>query len=289
MTLHLAVTGGKGGVGKTTVAVNVAVALLLRGYRVLLVDADVDNPNDHINLGVEIHRLQDISIFTPKINVDKCVKCSECVKNCPENAILSIPGIPPILFEDRCSGCRVCQLVCRYDAVSNKGRIIGYIFTGSYNKLNLVGAELEIGEARSPLVVKALINHVKSISNGYDIVVIDTPPGVQSTVIQAIRIVDLALVVTEPTPLGLHTLRLSLDALDRLGIPRFMVINRSNISDRVKAEIYSYANKHRVHVATEIPFSKALIESSVKGVPVANEGASMFRGLAEFIEGNLKG
>lgn len=291
MTLYLAVTGGKGGVGKTTVAVNVAVTLLLKGYKVLLVDADVDNPNDHINLGVEIHKLQDISIFTPSIDTNKCAKCGECAKNCPENAILSIPNTLPILFEDQCSGCKICQLVCRYNAISNKGKMLGYIFTGFYNKLNLVGAELKPGEARSPLVAKALINHVKNISNDYDIVVIDTPPGIQNTVIQSIRIANLALIVTESTPLGLHTLRLSLNALDKLNIPRVIVINRSDVSNEVKAEVYSYASRYGVHVAIEIPFNKALIESSIKGVPIATRDSPLtqvFKRLAEFIEQSLK-
>jgi len=293
LTLYLAVTGGKGGVGKTTVAVNVAVTMMLRNYKVLLVDADVDNPNDHLNLGVEIHVLKSISIFTPNINANKCVKCSECVRVCPENALLSMPGMFPVLFRDQCSGCRICQLICKYDAISNMDKILGYIFKGVYNRLDLIGAELNPGEARSPLLAKALIDYVKENSSIYDIVVIDTPPGVQNTVIQSIRIADLALVITEPTLLGLSTLRLSLNALDKLNIPRVIVINRSNISDSIKREIYDYAIKHGVHVAIEIPFSKVLIDSSIKSIPVTALTEDLpiieiFRRLTDFIEQSLK-
>jgi ATP-binding protein involved in chromosome partitioning len=47
----IAVASGKGGVGKTTVAVNLALALLKLGHKVGLLDADVYGPNVPIMLG----------------------------------------------------------------------------------------------------------------------------------------------------------------------------------------------------------------------------------------------
>ena len=48
----LAVASGKGGVGKSTVAVNLALGLAQAGYRVGLLDADVHGPNVPLMLGV---------------------------------------------------------------------------------------------------------------------------------------------------------------------------------------------------------------------------------------------
>src|ERR1700756_4471320 len=48
----IAVTGGKGGVGKTTVSTNLAVAIAAQGREVMLVDADLGLANVDVLLGI---------------------------------------------------------------------------------------------------------------------------------------------------------------------------------------------------------------------------------------------
>ena len=50
------VTSGKGGVGKTSLAVNIATEFAKRGYRTVLVDTDLGLANTHILSGVQPHR-----------------------------------------------------------------------------------------------------------------------------------------------------------------------------------------------------------------------------------------
>ena len=47
----IAVGSGKGGVGKTTIAVNLAIALARMGHKIGLLDADIYGPNVPLMLG----------------------------------------------------------------------------------------------------------------------------------------------------------------------------------------------------------------------------------------------
>src|SRR5438270_2946250 len=84
----IAVSSGKGGVGKSTVAVNLAVALALDGAKVGLMDADVYGPNVPIMLGVDRER--------PEVDVNKLIPVEAYGVKLISMAILQ-PGDKPMI------------------------------------------------------------------------------------------------------------------------------------------------------------------------------------------------
>jgi len=266
----VAVTGGKGGTGKSTVAVNLAVSLRMKGKEVMLIDADVDGPNDAVLLGVRIENGEDISFFKPVIKVEKCIKCGKCAEVCLENALVHVKNQVPLLFEELCSGCGSCLIACPVEAIDEDKKLLGKIYISEVDGIRLVTGELRPTEARSPLVAMKTKERAYEIAKNeeFDIVLVDTAPGVHNPVVRALQGADFALAVTEPTPLGAHDLSRILSLTKELTLPTKVVLNRADIEGGLKKAIYEICEDFDVDIVSEIPFDKKLLEAYVRGVPV---------------------
>jgi len=88
-------------------------------------------------------------------------------------------------------------------------------------------------------------------------VILDAPPGAGCPVIETVRGADFCILVTEPTPFGLH-LRIIVEILEEMDIPHGVVINRVGISDR--REVYEYCEKEGIPVLLEIPYQRRIAE-----------------------------
>ncbi|MFX0097373.1 MAG: P-loop NTPase [Candidatus Hodarchaeota archaeon] len=65
----IAVTGGKGGIGKSMVSSNLALVLANSGYKVGLFDLDFYGPSDHIILGIsDIYPKEEKGIIPPEVH-----------------------------------------------------------------------------------------------------------------------------------------------------------------------------------------------------------------------------
>jgi len=291
----IAVTGGKGGTGKTTVAVNLAVALSMDGRRVMLVDADVDGPCCAMLLGAKLGAGEEIKTFKPMIDATKCTGCSKCVEVCHEHALVGLHGQTPSFFEELCSGCKACQLVCEAGAVKGDWKVLGTVYITEVNGIKLVMGELKPTEARSPIVARATMQRaIKELKDGYNIMVVDTAPGVHNVVAQALWEADLALAVTEPTPLGAHDLGLIMDLTGEFGLPTEIVLNRADIPGGLKDKVVKISQDRGVKIVAEVPMDDELLRSYISGEPVVKKSpdspaAATLLSLARHVLETLKG
>ena len=250
----ISIASGKGGTGKTTVATNLAVSLK---SDVQILDCDVEEPNSHLFIQPVIEKVKTITTPVPEVDMGKCSLCGKCGEICQFKAIVVI-GDTVLVFHELCHSCGGCVLVCPEKAITETGRELGVIEQGHRNGLEFVHGRLRVGEAMSP----PLIKKVREYTRPGILTIIDAPPGTSCPVIACMTGADFVLLVTEPTPFGLHDLKLAVGAVNILGIPCGLVINRSDIgNDQVKI----YAKQENIPVLMEIPFDRRIAEAYSRG------------------------
>jgi MinD superfamily P-loop ATPase len=165
-----------------------------------------------------------------------------------------------LTFPDLCHGCGGCSLLCPKKAISESGKEIGVIEKGHAGEVAFVHGKLNVGEILSPPVIRA----VKNLRDPHTITIIDAPPGTACPVIAAIKDSDFCVLVTEPTPFGLHDLQLAVEVVQKLGIQSGVVINRSDLGDDAVAE---YCNAKGIPVLMHIPFDRDIAVAYSRGIP----------------------
>ena len=268
----IAITGGKGGTGKSTFAVLLALDLIKKGKKVVLADCDVECPNDYLILGEKLKKsVKRVFADFPVLDKKKCTKCGICVKTCRENAIFQPrdkKGEPdyPIFIKDLCSGCGACWTVCPFGAIKTKKEETGKIYLNKIkNKFFLITGLAKAGlEETGPVVTetkKFALNLTKKIKADY--VLFDTAAGTHCPVISALIGCDSAFAVTEPTPMGAYDLSLILDLCKKLKVPVKIILNQANLGDKKRIE--KVAERFKIRIEKEIPYSKKIVEAYSKG------------------------
>jgi len=269
----LAVASGKGGTGKTTVALNLACVLEDDPW---LLDCDVEEPNTALFLKVRRRVEEIVSLPVPEVDESLCDGCGECGKFCVYHAIVSF-GTVPLVFPEMCHGCGGCILVCPRKAIRETDRRLGVVATSKSRRITLVEGRLDVGTILSPPLIRAVKTRLPKGRTA----VVDAPPGTSCPVVAAVKGADYVLLVTEPTPFGLHDLRLAVDLVRALGLPFGIVVNRKGIGDdRVEA----YCAAEKIPVVLEIPDDRRIAEAYARGrliVEALPEYRSLFERLAE--------
>ncbi len=256
----ISVASGKGGTGKTTISTNLAAAL---HEKVTFLDCDVEEPNAHLFLRPEIEKNDKVYTLIPEIDEDRCDQCRKCVDICRFGAI-TVVGKSFLLFPELCHSCGGCIVVCPQKCLSEGKRELGYIESGKSGTISFHHGVLRIGEAMSPPLIKQLRKECSTA----DPVIIDAPPGTSCPVIAAMHGVDYIVLVTEPTPFGLHDLQLAHETVKELGIPCGLVINRADLGD---SKVQEYAKDNNLPILLEIPYSKQIAELYSRGIMMVDE------------------
>ena len=242
----ISVASGKGGTGKTTVATNLALSI----GKVRFIDCDVEEPNANIFLKAKIREHQDVPIKIPEINRRKCDYCGKCSEFCVYNALAVVPS-DVLVFPELCHSCGGCALVCPKDAISWNEQIIGKLEHGQAKNIDFYHGLLNVGEMQAVPVIKELKKKIAKEGN----VIIDAPPGTSCPVIESINSSDYCILVTEPTPFGLHDLKLAIAVVRHLYIPFGVIINRDGVGDK-KVEMYCQTKK--IPILMKIPQSEEI-------------------------------
>lgn len=255
--MQIAVASGKGGTGKTLLST--CLIKVLADENTILIDADVEEPNAALSFMQPVLETQAVHRLVPQINPDLCTLCGECSTICNFNALVVLPD-RVMVFKELCHSCGACTHLCPQAAISEKKHPIGVIEkTPLANYGTLLTGRLNIGEAQSPPLIKA----TKEQGSASEQRIVDCPPGTTCAMIEAIRDSDYCLLVTEPTPFGMHDLELSLEAVKMLGIPGGLVVNRWQGDDQTLVDL---SHKTGLPILARIPFSSELARAYMRGL-----------------------
>jgi len=256
----VSIASGKGGTGKTTVATSLALVI---GKTTQFLDCDVEEPDAHIFLKPEFRKSTVVSVPIPKVDKSQCDFCGKCAQICAYNA-LAVLKDDVLIFPPLCHGCGGCSLLCPQKAITEINREIGFVEIGDSGDLQFVHGRLNIGEAMSPPLIRAVKEHIDINKT----VVIDAPPGTSCPVIEAIKETDFCILVTEPTPFGLNDLVLAVEVVRELKIPYGVVINRAGLGDE---KVALYCEETRIPVLMHIPFDREIAVLYSSGIPLVAE------------------
>jgi MinD superfamily P-loop ATPase len=264
----ISIASGKGGTGKTTLAVNLAFALADHADEpVRLLDCDVEQPNDHLFVRPTGRMHTVVAAGKPDWNADACTHCGRCAEVCRYNALAALEQ-EIMIFPELCHACGACTHVCPTGAMGEARANVGAVETGRGAGFDFVRGTLNLGQVLTPLVIGAVRERVSEEA----INIIDSAPGTACAAAAGIEGSDVAVLVTEPTPFGVHDLELAIDLCADLGVPAGIVVNRSDGRDETVEEL---ADSTGAEIIGRLPYRRAWAECYARGGVIVQEHEEM--------------
>jgi MinD superfamily P-loop ATPase len=261
--MKIAVASGKGGTGKTTVAVSLYhyMSTLLTS-RVKLIDCDVEEPNDALFFSDStVVSQQNAYRLIPRIDTEKCTFCRRCSDWCVFNALVIIPGarlaeVDPGL----CHSCGACLAACSYDAITEEQDLLGTITSFKLKTgAGLTEGKLKIGSAMQTALIRQLKTEA---SDAEEWLLLDAPPGTSCPVVETISDADYVILVTEPTPFGLYDLTIMVKLIRNINKPFGVIINKSGTGEE---DLKNFLHENSISILGQIPFSREFASQYAQG------------------------
>jgi MinD superfamily P-loop ATPase len=260
---ELVVISGKGGTGKTTLLGSFAA---LAGGSALA-DCDVDAPDLYLLLHPDIHHQDEFRAGQlAVVDEESCTRCGRCLEVCRFEAITPDLKVEPL----NCEGCGACRVVCPVGAVELQERVAGDWFRGTTKYGPMVYARLRPTEENSGKLVALVRKEARALAGqeGIDLLLTDGPPGIGCPVIASVGNADLALVVTEPTPSGIHDLERALTLCRHFRVAAMVCVNKFDLNPSLDKQIREFCARSHTAVTESIPFDESVPRAIGQGVPL---------------------
>ncbi|MBT3321771.1 MAG: P-loop NTPase [Anaerolineae bacterium] len=260
--MEIVVASGKGGTGKTTVATSLAMVASEQNT-IRFLDCDVEAPNARLFLDPELDTVKEVGILIPNVDDDTCTYCGKCAEVCQFHAIAVI-GKKTLVFPELCHGCGSCTLVCPENAITEELDVMGVLESGNAIKnIDFAQGVMNIGEPMAVPIIRELKRWAPAKASAIEIR--DSPPGASCPVVETIRGADFALLVTEPTPFGLHDLKQVVEITKEFEMPTGVVINRDGIGNNA---VEAYCEEVGIPIMMRIPMERRIAEAIASGKPL---------------------
>jgi len=258
--MKIAIASGKGGTGKTTLSVNLAL-FLSEKYRVVLTDLDVEEPNSGLFLKGDVVEKVPKYKMIPKWNPEKCILCGNCQTVCNFHAVLKL-GKKIAVFNELCHGCYACSELCPTGSLPMVKERMGELKHLKVKNIDFIESRLDIGQEQAVPLISQTFDYLDENFSDDNVFIYDSPPGTSCPVIEATKEADIVILITEPTPFGLHDLILAMDTMEQLNKRFAVVINRAGVGDD---EVEKYCDKKGVSVLAKIPNDRKIAELYSRG------------------------
>jgi len=259
---EVVIISGKGGAGKTSITG--AFAQLAENS--ILCDLDVDAPDLHLLLDPEHETEEEFwSGFEAVIDQDACTACGQCMELCRFDAISESGGrftVNPL----QCEGCKVCVTFCPAEAIAFPKKHCGDWYVSATRFGTMVHAQLYPGEENSGRLVTVLKQKAREMAEeqGLDLVLCDGAPGIGCPVISSMAGTDLAVVVTEPTPSGLHDLKRVAELCEGFRTKVAVLVNKWDINPAMTEEIETYCRSKGYVLVGRFPHDRAVVDAMLQ-------------------------